>query len=418
MTRFKQLRLKYLLLERDERLGRGESALLGLSKARGLLPRAELGDSVAVAESLEKYKRVSPGELVMNKMQAWNGVFGLSRYEGVVSPDYTVLRPAGEPTDPRYLEYVLRSPFFSGACAGVARGMGTAFLRVNTSDLLALKVPYPPLDQQRAISAFLDRECDRIGALARLLGDHGGAGIELERRVVDDLFADLSLTRLGWRAHVQTGLTLGGHYADEKLAERPYLRVANVQANAITTTDLATVRVPARVARRTTLHRGDVLMTEGGDIDKLGRGAVWEGSIPDCLHQNHVFAVRCGERLMPEFLAVWTRSSVARSYFERTASRITNIASTNRTKLLRLPVPDIPIAEQRARLDAFSREHRHLVELREESAQLATGLAEYREALITEAVTGTLAIDLLSEQQLKKPAHATSAASRAEILTS
>jgi type I restriction enzyme S subunit len=316
--------------------------------------------------------------------------------------------------DPRFLCYATCERSFVEEV--VARSTGVSYPAISSAELARIPIPHPDLEHQRVIAAFLDRECERIGAIGGLLADHRSAGIELERRVIDDLFAEVPLTRLGWRASVQTGLTLGGKYADEELVEYPYLRVANVQADTIATTDVATVRVPARIARGTTLRRGDVLMTEGGDIDKLGRGAVWDGSIPDCLHQNHVFAVRCGERLLPEFLAVWTRSSVARSYFERTASRITNIASTNLTKLVRLAVPDLPVADQRAKLRVFDREHRRIVELREQSAQLATGLAEYRDALITEVVTGKLDIYRPVEQQLNESARAVSQGSRPEVL--
>lgn len=75
---------------------------------------------------------------------------------------------------------------------------------------------------------------------------------------------------------------------------------------------------------------GDVLMTEGGDLDKLGRGTVWRGEIEECLHQNHVFAVRpVKERLDSRYLSLLTRSSLARRYFEGTGVKTTNLASTS-----------------------------------------------------------------------------------------
>lgn len=195
----------------------------------------------------------------------------------------------GNGFEPRYVYYALRGHRHRLNAHIDRAAHGTA--RVSDS-IYRERLPIPLKTEQAAIADFLDRECERIRAIGGLLADHRTAGIELERRVIDDLFVEVPLTRLGWRASIQSGLTLGGKYVDEELAEYPYLRVANVQANAIATTDVARVRVPARIARRTTLRRGDVLMTEGGDIDKLGRGAVWDGSIPDCLHQNHVFAAR------------------------------------------------------------------------------------------------------------------------------
>ena len=69
-------------------------------------------------------------------------------------------------------------------------------------------------------------------------------------------------------------------------------------------------------AAKYTLLSGDVLMTEGGDLDKPGRGTVWEGQIPGCLHQNHVFAVRTEKlKLDPQFLSLMLESAHGRNYF-------------------------------------------------------------------------------------------------------
>jgi type I restriction enzyme S subunit len=95
------------------------------------------------------------------------------------------------------------------------------------------------------------------------------------------------------------------------------------------------------------LQSGDVLMTEGGDFDKLGRGYVWEGQIAGCLHQNHIFAVRpLKEVLHPRFLSALMGSGYGRAYFTATAKQSTNLASTNSTKLKNFLVPLPPRTEQ------------------------------------------------------------------------
>jgi len=111
------------------------------------------------------------------------------------------------------------------------------------------------------------------------------------------------IVRLKDAASVQTGLTLGKNYGNIETETHPYLRVANVQVGCVDLKHVKYIDVPAREASGATLQAGDVLMTEGGDIDKLGRGCVWRDEIPGCLHQNHVFAVRCNKQLLePEFL--------------------------------------------------------------------------------------------------------------------
>jgi type I restriction enzyme S subunit len=95
------------------------------------------------------------------------------------------------------------------------------------------------------------------------------------------------------------------------------------------------------------LREGDVLMTEGGDIDKLGRGALWNGEIADCLHQNHIFAVRCKHGLDAQYFEIVLRTPYAKTYFITTAKQTTNLASTNRSKIGNFKVPLPPLDEQR-----------------------------------------------------------------------
>lgn len=153
----------------------------------------------------------------------------------------------------------------------------------------------------------------------------------------------VSLKRI---ATIQTGLTLGKVY-DGPLIERPYLRVANVQDGQLDLEDITTIEVPAAVANRVELQPDDVLMTEGGDLDKLGRGFLWNVEIEGCLHQNHIFALRYfRHELIPKFLTSLTASQYGRDYFEATGKRTTNLASTNSTKVGAFPVPLPPLPEQ------------------------------------------------------------------------
>lgn len=93
---------------------------------------------------------------------------------------------------------------------------------------------------------------------------------------------------------------------------------------------------------------GDILMTEGGDFDKLGRGDVWQGQVATCLHQNHVFAVRPQTQLVDsQFLSALAASEYGRNYFLSCAKRSTNLASINSSQLKAFPVLLPPLPEQR-----------------------------------------------------------------------
>lgn len=137
--------------------------------------------------------------------------------------------------------------------------------------------------------------------------------------------------RLKRVCRLQSGLTVdSSREITGDAVTRPYLRVANVPAGWLDLDSVTEVSVPRRLAEKSTLQPGDVLMTEGGDLDKLGRGTVWRGEIPSRLHQNHVFALRPQEGVLePRFLAYVTQSFHSRHYFERTGTKTTNLASTS-----------------------------------------------------------------------------------------
>lgn len=212
------------------------------------------------------------------------------------------------------------------------------------------------LDEQRRIADHLDAETARIDALIakrqrqiELLAQRSSQLVNSALdghwiRRIDGVPVGIEgwrSVRLGSLAQVQSGLTLDGGRPNDGLSRSyPYLRVANVHDGAVDLGDVKEVTVPTALAARCMLRDGDVLMTEGGDPDKLGRGSVWWAELDPCLHQNHVFAVRT-DRLMlhPEFLALVTRTQYARAYFEMTASKTTGIASTSLFEDRLLPRP-------------------------------------------------------------------------------
>ncbi|XYJ09375.1 restriction endonuclease subunit S [Telluria sp. B2] len=147
-------------------------------------------------------------------------------------------------------------------------------------------------------------------------------------------------------AEIRTGVAKGKQGLADPV-ELPYLRVANVQDGHFNLNEVKTILVERSAVERYTLRSGDVLMTEGGDFDKLGRGAVWKALVAPCLHQNHVFAVRpLKEVLDSTFLAALSSSQYGRAYFKSCAKRSTNLASINSSQLKEFPVVLPPYREQ------------------------------------------------------------------------
>ena len=132
-------------------------------------------------------------------------------------------------------------------------------------------------------------------------------------------------------------------------------------------------------------------MTEGGDIDKLGRGCIWLGNIPGCLHQNHIFAVRTKPTVLaPAFLVAVMGSCHGRIYFEVTAKRTTNLATTNRTTLGNFPMYLPGVIEQQAILDHIADQCGLKDAIIAQARRQIELLQEYRSRLIADVVTGKL----------------------------
>ena len=148
-------------------------------------------------------------------------------------------------------------------------------------------------------------------------------------------------------ADIKGGITKGQKLRPgEEVREVPYLRVANVQRGFLDLSIMKTISATDAQIDELRLAPGDVLFNEGGDRDKLGRGWLWKGEIPECIHQNHVFRARIlTSDLVPEFLS-WFGNTSGQVYFFDEGKQTTNLASINMTKLRALPVPLPPRPEQ------------------------------------------------------------------------
>lgn len=148
-------------------------------------------------------------------------------------------------------------------------------------------------------------------------------------------------------AEIQTGLSKSASRQGD-FVTLPYLRVANVQDGHFDLSEVKTIEVPRESIERFRVRPNDVILTEGGDFDKLGRGAVWRGQIKDCVHQNHLFVVRPDhKKLDVRFFAYQTQGPRGRAYFQSCSKQSTNLASINSTQLKQFPTALPPFPEQR-----------------------------------------------------------------------
>ena len=314
--------------------------------------------------------------------------------------------------DPRYQTY-LHATLYAQRINTRHIKQSTGIQNLDSSSYLSESVGLPTKAEQRTIANFLDRETARIDGLIKkkerlieLLKEQRAALIT--RAVTKGLDPNVPTKNSGieWLGEIpahwevkplkaistlQTGLTLGKKYEGSNLATRPYLRVANVQDGYLWLNDIAEVELPVHDTLRYELREGDVLMTEGGDFDKLGRGHVWENQIAGCLHQNHIFAVRPRRDVLSSgFLAFTMGSGYGRAYFTATSKQSTNLASTNSTKLRNLPMPIPNLCEQDQIVTEINRETVRIDTLFTKIQEAIDRLKELRTALISAAVTGKI----------------------------
>jgi type I restriction enzyme S subunit len=201
-------------------------------------------------------------------------------------------------------------------------------------------------------------------------------------------------------AEIRTGIAKNSKLAFSNPITVKYLRVANVQDGFLDLADMKTIQIQSSDLERYRLLAGDVLMNEGGDIDKLGRGAVWKGLDEPCVHQNHVFVVRCKPSISSAFLNAWTRSTLARRYFMFAGKQTTNLASINKTQLGRLPVAVPPLVEQSSVVRSMDALEERIVSSMDEVSKLR----QYKSGLMHDLLTGRVRVP---DSILKKAAAAT-----------
>ena len=150
-------------------------------------------------------------------------------------------------------------------------------------------------------------------------------------------------------ADIVSGITKGRKIKEQSMIKVPYMAVSNVKEGYIEWATIKTIEATGQEIEQYRLLSGDVLMTEGGDPDKLGRGAIIKEPLENCIHQNHIFRVRLNESMiLPSFFAEYLKHQKSKRYFLGCAKQTTGIASINMKQLKSLPVllPPLELQEQ------------------------------------------------------------------------
>jgi type I restriction enzyme S subunit len=262
-----------------------------------------------------------------------------------INQDLKALKPKTG-WDARFLLWFL----LSKATYLEGRGKGATVKGITLDVLRELPVPDLDIDEQRRIAAILDK----ADAIRRKRQQALALADDFLRSAFLEMFGDPVTNPLGWPeialediASINSGLTKGRNLTGRNVVSLPYMRVANVQDGHLNLSDIKMIELAAEEVSRFLLQPGDVLLTEGGDPDKLGRGAVWNGEIKNCVHQNHIFRVTCDlTKACPDFISAQIGSPRGKKYFLRSAKQTTGIATINKTQLKAFPLLVPPLEAQ------------------------------------------------------------------------
>jgi type I restriction enzyme, S subunit len=417
-TAVAEVPLRFLMQEIDERAGDKADVLplLSVSVETGVGRRKLGNEGQAPSEDISHYKLCWPGDLVLNKLRAFQGGVGVAEEAGLVSPAYSVLRFDREACHPRFVHYLARSAWFVGQMTAKLRGIGSPSVlnartpHVNVSNLGRIRVPLPQLETQRRIAEMLDVETARIDTLitknhrvitgldARVLshatelicarGDGQSPSTHPSAFWIRKVPESWAVAALGLRYEVQLGKMLSAERR-ESGDQRPYLANVDVQWDRFNTSDLRTMDFADDEWKRYGVEPGDVLICEGGEI---GRAAVWPEDGPSGIHYQK--ALHRARPLNPTadnprwlYYALYVAAKTGVFQFGAESSTIDHLTG-ERLREHRFPFP--PRSTQNdlvAELDATLTTVDGLKEKVERQNEL---LRLRRQALITAAVTGQI----------------------------
>ncbi len=157
--------LKTIIKWKSEK-NRPDTPVLSLYRDYGVIPKDSRDDNHNVTSlDTSGYKYVEPGDLVVNKMKAWQGSIAVSDYEGIISPAYHVCQVYGENVKKRYLHYLLRNVSYLPEYMRLSTGMRVGQWDLGFDDLKNIPIVLPDIDEQQSIVSFLDSECSRIDSV-------------------------------------------------------------------------------------------------------------------------------------------------------------------------------------------------------------------------------------------------------------
>jgi type I restriction enzyme S subunit len=357
-----------------------------------------------IPDDLKNYKVVQAGQFAMNKMKAWQGSYGVSLYDGIVSPAYFVfdLKNMTRP----FFNAAIRSkayiPFFTQASDGVRIGQW------DLSQARMREIPFfiPPLPEQAAIVKYLDYVDRRVRRLIRakrkliaLLNEQKQALIQ--RAVTRGLDPDVPLKDSGveWLGEVPAhweivplkrafmSMEYGISDSGTDHGTIPILTMGHIRDGLITVPKSGGVTsVPTSLL----LQDKDLLFNRTNSAELVAKVGLFRAFDRPVTFASYLVRMRSYQKNCPEFLNFLLNNSSFLSSARREAIPSLHQSNLNPTRYGRLPIPLPPGPEQVAITNYILEQTSYLnigISMTKREIEL---LNEYRTRLIADVVTGKL----------------------------
>lgn len=370
---------------------------LSVFLGEGVVPRNSREDNHnQLGADLGKYQRVLPGDVVFNKLRTWQGGFGVSQYEGIVSPAYIIARP-NPGVEPRFLHHLLRSDPYIAELTRLSKWMPPSQFDIAWEDLRALPLRLPPEPDQRRIANFLDQQVAIIDQIAQ-------AKMKSIDLWDENLTVQLNLEITGNATalrHLVTSLRDGTHGSYARVdVGIPLMSVRNLQDGVFQflEDDSCVSEIDYHeIARGCPVEVGDVLLAIVGAT--LGKCAINQIESPFCL-QRSVAVIRCREDRIRARWLLWALRSphVQSQLWEAAGFSAQPGVYLNTVGNLRIPTPSLGEQDRKLRLiEKFEAMTTELTALAKTQVNL---LGEYKRSLITAAVIGEFDIHSASGRKV------------------
>lgn len=397
------------MLERVTERNRPDLPLLSIVREKGVILRDTSSTEENhnfIPDDLSNYKVVRSGQFAMNKMKAWQGSYGVSKHEGIVSPAYFIFDLRG--VEGCFFHTAIRSQAYVPSFARASDGVRIGQWDLSESRMREIPLAVPSCFEQAAIVRFLDHAGSRIRRyihakqkLIKMLEEQKQAIIH--RAVTRGLDPNVRLKPSGveWLGDVPRHWEVAalrhrysqclGKMLDSKritgIYSLPYLRNTDVQWDQVNIENLPMMDIPPVEYSRYTVQPGDLLVCEGGEV---GRCALWSGKLAVCGFQKALHRLRPrnhGEDI-PRFMYYAIRAAAKGNAFND--GQLSTIAHLTGDKLRAHRFPFPPVAEQQLLVRFLDAELKRIDQAVSTSWREIELLREYRTRLIADVVTGKL----------------------------